>query len=38
MSQIQTFHQQAMDLAEASAVARFRGAIEQAVQLNTPSL
>jgi uncharacterized protein (DUF305 family) len=33
MSQIQTFHQQAMDLAEAAAVARSRGAIKQAVQL-----
>lgn len=33
MSQIQSLHQQAMDLAEASAVARLRGAIEQAVQL-----
>lgn len=33
MSQIQTLHQQAMDLAEAAAVARLRGAIEQAVQL-----
>ncbi|MDB9425132.1 nucleotidyltransferase family protein [Microcystis aeruginosa CS-564/01] len=28
MSQIQTFHQQAMDLAEAAAVARLRGAID----------
>ncbi|TRU83190.1 MAG: hypothetical protein EWV76_18425 [Microcystis novacekii Mn_MB_F_20050700_S1] len=33
MSQIQTFHQQAMDLAEAAAVARLRGAIKQATQL-----
>jgi Icc-related predicted phosphoesterase len=33
MSQIQAFHQQAMDLAEAAAVTRLRGAIEQAVQL-----
>jgi hypothetical protein len=33
MSQIQTLHQQAMDLAEAAAVARLRGAIEQATQL-----
>jgi hypothetical protein len=33
MIQIQTFHQQAMDLAEAAAVARLRGEIEQAVQL-----
>jgi hypothetical protein len=33
MSQIQAFHQQAMDLAEAAAVARLRGAIDQAVQL-----
>jgi hypothetical protein len=33
MSQIQTFHQKAMDLAEAAAVARLRGSIEQAVQL-----
>jgi hypothetical protein len=33
MSQIQVFHQQAMDLAEAAAVARLRGAIEQAAQL-----
>lgn len=33
MSQIQTLHQQAMDLAEAAAVARLRGAIEQAAQL-----
>jgi hypothetical protein len=33
MSQIQAFHQQAMDLAEAAAVARLRGEIEQAVQL-----
>jgi hypothetical protein len=33
MSQIQVFHQQAMDLAEAAAVARLRGAIEQAEQL-----
>ncbi len=33
MSQIQAFHQKAMDLAEAAAVARLRGAIEQAVQL-----
>lgn len=33
MSQIQTLHQQAMDLAEAAAVARLRGAFEQAAQL-----
>jgi hypothetical protein len=33
MSQIQALHQQAMDLAEAAAVARLRGAIEQAAQL-----
>ncbi|MBD2118549.1 MAG: hypothetical protein EWV63_20005 [Microcystis aeruginosa Ma_OC_H_19870700_S124] len=33
MSQIQTFHQQAMDLAEAAAVARLRGEIKQATQL-----
>jgi hypothetical protein len=33
MSQIQTLHQHAMDLAEAAAVARLRGAIEQATQL-----
>jgi hypothetical protein len=33
MSQIQTLHQQAMDLAEAAAVARLRGALEEAVQL-----
>jgi hypothetical protein len=33
MSQIQTFHQQAMDLAEAAAVARLRGALKQATQL-----
>ena len=33
MNQIQTLHQQAMDLAEAAAVARLRGAIEQAGQL-----
>lgn len=33
MSQIQTLHQQAMDLAEAAAVSRLRGAIEQAAQL-----
>jgi hypothetical protein len=33
MSQIQTPHQQAMDLAEAAAVAHLRGAIEQAAQL-----
>jgi hypothetical protein len=33
MSQIQTLHQQAMDLAEAAAVAQLRGAIEQATQL-----
>jgi hypothetical protein len=33
MSQIQTLHQQAMDLAEAAAVARLRGEIEQAAQL-----
>lgn len=33
MSQIQALHQQAMDLAEAAAVARLRDAIEQAAQL-----
>jgi len=33
MSQIQSLHQQAMDLAEAAAVARLRGAIEQAAQI-----
>jgi hypothetical protein len=33
MSQIQTLHQQAMDLAEAAAVARLRGVIEQVAQL-----
>jgi hypothetical protein len=33
MSQIQALHQQAMDLAEAAAVARLRGAPEQAAQL-----
>ncbi|BAS56507.1 hypothetical protein NIES2135_41800 [Leptolyngbya boryana NIES-2135] len=33
MNQIQTLHQQAMDLAEAAAVARLRGEIEQATQL-----
>jgi hypothetical protein len=33
MSQIQSLHRQAMDLAEAAAVARLRGAIEQAAQL-----
>jgi len=33
MSQIQVLHQQAMDLAEAAAVARLRGTSEQAVQL-----
>jgi hypothetical protein len=33
MSQIQTLHQQAMDFAEAAAVARLRGSIEQAGQL-----
>jgi hypothetical protein len=33
MSQIQVLHQQAMDLAEAAAVARLRNAPEQAVQL-----
>jgi hypothetical protein len=32
MSQIQTLHQQAMDLAEAAAVARLRGESEQAEQ------
>jgi hypothetical protein len=32
MSQIQVLHQQAMDLAEAAAVARLRGALEQAEQ------
>ncbi|NES97794.1 MAG: hypothetical protein F6K32_21805 [Desertifilum sp. SIO1I2] len=33
MSQIQMLHKQAMDLAEAAAVARLRGEIEQAAQL-----
>jgi hypothetical protein len=33
MSQIQSLHQQAMDLAEAAAVARLRGTSEQAAQL-----
>lgn len=33
MSQIQTLHQQAMDLAEAAAVARLRGEFGQATQL-----
>jgi hypothetical protein len=33
MSQIQALHQQAMDLAEAAAVARLRGAVERAAQL-----
>lgn len=33
MNQIQTLHQQAMNLAEAAAVARLRGGIEQAAQL-----
>jgi hypothetical protein len=33
MSQIQVLHQQAMDLAETAAVARLRGATEQAAQL-----
>jgi hypothetical protein len=33
MSQIHALHQQAMDLAEAAAVARLRGASEQAAQL-----
>ena len=33
MSEIQLLHQQAMDLAEAAAVARLRGATEQAAQL-----
>ena len=33
MSQIQALHQQAMDLAEAAAVARLRGATEQAAQM-----
>ncbi|BAU14872.1 hypothetical protein LEP3755_54270 [Leptolyngbya sp. NIES-3755] len=32
MSQIQSLHQQAMDLAEAAAVARLRGALEEATQ------
>jgi acetylglutamate synthase len=32
MSQIQALHQQAMDLAEAAAVAHLRGALEQAAQ------
>jgi hypothetical protein len=32
MSQIQVLHQQAMDLAEAAAIARLRGATEQAAQ------
>lgn len=33
MNQIQTLHQQAMDLAEAAAIARLRGLSEQAEQL-----
>lgn len=33
MSQIQTLHQQAMDLAEAAAIAWLKGASEQAKQL-----
>ncbi|WP_373540116.1 hypothetical protein [Chamaesiphon sp.] len=33
MNQIQTLHQQAMDLAEAAAVARLRGSVEQSVHL-----
>ncbi|MDA0213015.1 MAG: hypothetical protein OT478_22930 [Cyanobacteria bacterium FC1] len=33
MSRIQMLHKQAMDLAEAAAVARLRGEIEQAAQL-----
>lgn len=33
MSQMQALHQEAMDLAEAAAVARLRGASEQAAQL-----
>lgn len=33
MSEVQAFHQRAMDLAEAAAVARLRGMSEQAVQL-----
>jgi hypothetical protein len=33
MNQIQVFHQQAMDLAEAAAIARLRGTPEQAAQL-----
>jgi hypothetical protein len=33
VNQIQTLHKQAMDLAEVAAVARLRGAIEQAAQL-----
>ena len=33
MSQIQVLHQQAMDLAEAAAIARLRGVPEQAAQL-----
>ncbi|KJH71345.1 hypothetical protein [Aliterella atlantica] len=32
MSQIQSLHQQAMDLAEAAAVARLRGALDEAAQ------
>ena len=32
MSQIQVLHQQAMDFAEAAAVSRLRGALEQAAQ------
>lgn len=32
MSQIQLLHQQAMDLAEAAAVARLRGALDEAAQ------
>jgi hypothetical protein len=33
MSQVQVFHQQAMDFAEAAVVARLRGDLEQAEQL-----
>jgi hypothetical protein len=38
MSQVQTLHQQAMDLAEAAAVARLRGAVERAAQLTRQAL
>jgi hypothetical protein len=38
MSQIQELHQQAMNLAEAAAVARLRGALEQAAHLTRQAL